>query len=239
MLKQHNQIDFISPDWPVSSRVKAYTTLRHAWGTSAYPLFGEESERNLKNLLALPATPIWIKQTHGIKLIEALANNKLYEADASFSRQTHQVCVILTADCLPILLYHRSAFLVAAIHAGWRGLANGIIEQTLHHLQQNAEDWIVWLGPAISAKHFEVGIDVHQIFVKKEPALASFFVQISSTKWLADLYEIARFKLSQLGIKHVYGGQYCTYSQSNLFYSYRREPHCQGRMASVIWMEND
>jgi YfiH family protein len=237
----HNQINFIIPDWPVPSTVKAYTTLRHAWGTPLHPLFSEESEKNLKNLLSLPASPIWLKQTHGIELIEALAKNNNSPADASFSRQINQVCVILTADCLPILLYHRSASLVAAIHAGWRGLANGIIEQTLHHLQQNAknwEDWIVWLGPAISAKHFEVGTEVYQTFVEKEPALATCFLPISANKWLANLYDIARFKLNQLGIKQIHGGQYCTYAQSNLFYSYRREPHCQGRMASVIWMDD-
>ena len=222
-------IKFIEPDWPISHLVKAYTTVRDSWGIN---------EISLKNLLSLPASPIWLKQVHGTKLIEARPENTLSEADASFSRQVNQVCVVLTADCLPILLYHRSACVVSAIHAGWRGLSLGIIEQTLDQLSLPPADWMVWLGPAISAAHFEVGRDVYDIFVNQESDLAACFTPISSTKWLGNLYKIAAFKLKKLGIQHIHGGEYCTYRQSNLFYSYRREPNCQGRMASVIWMTN-
>ena len=248
---------FIKPDWVAPTHVKAFTTLRQTWGKNGL-CFENKIEREhqtqlLTNLLQLPTPPIWLKQTHGTKLIEALAHNQFNEADASFASQAQQVCVVLTADCLPILLFHQHYPLVAAIHAGWRGLANGIIELTIEKLscqffkKKDSENnffkiqagWTAWLGPAISAKHFVVGSDVYHSFVDKELELKNYFSTLDQGKWLADLYAIARYKLNKLNITHIYGGQYCTYSQDDLFFSYRRDPGCRGRMASIIWMQNN
>jgi len=227
---------YLTPDWPAPSQIKAYTTVRSSWGLSDKPPKGAESTQELKKLFNLPDDPIWITQTHSAIAIEAtpLANGT--EADASFTQQHNHVCVVLTADCLPIMICNREGTFVAAIHAGWRGLANGIIEETIKHAPSPFETLLVWLGPAIGPNQFEVGKDVYDAFTEHHPEAAFAFKPVKPGKWLADLYQLARMRLNLLGVTAITGGQYCTYTQEDLFYSYRRDQAKAGRMASVIWI---
>lgn len=231
-----SNIKFITPNWPAPLPIKAYTSLRQPDKKSIFPP-NKEDELVIKAALNLPNSPIWLTQIHGKALVEAIPANIQTKADASFSRHSHQVCAILTADCLPILLCNRQATLVAAIHAGCRGLALGIIENVIQQLQQPVNDYLVWLGPAIGSQHFEVGKDVYETFIQINDQLKSAFTYQGQEKWLADIYLIAKIKLNKLGIQHIYGGEYCTYSQETLFYSYRRDKANTGRMASLIWIE--
>jgi len=228
-------MNFITPDWPAPSNVKAFTTTRTGWGEPGMRVWKEESIVALTNLLQLPEQPIWLKQNHGIRVVDAVAEQRGTEADASISDTAQRVCMVETADCLPVLICNRQGTHLSAIHAGWRGLANGIIEVAVQKLAQPAEDLLVWLGPAIGSSKFEVGHDVYEAFVGKHAEAARAFTAKNEEKWLANLYELARLRLQLLGVNAIYGGEYCTYSQDDLFYSYRRDNGTTGRMASVIW----
>ncbi len=224
--------EFIRPNWPAPSNINAYTTLRTGGNLAAL-----ESRARLKNTLKLPSEPIWIKQTHSTIAIQALAENRDKEADASFTNQTNIVCAILTADCLPILLCNRKGTHVAAIHAGWRGLANGVIEVTLKALNLPSQEWLAWLGPAIGQLNYEVGPEVRQIFVDMNPESAEAFLpSVKHNHWLADLYKLAEIRLRKQGITAILGGEHCTYHDPKKFYSYRRDGQETGRMASLIWI---
>jgi len=213
---------FILPNWPAPSNIKAYTTTRLS-----------ELEK-----LHLPSDPIWIQQVHGIEVIEANKHNIGKQADASFSNNKNTVCVVRTADCIPILLCNKQSTTVAAIHAGWRGLANGIIEATIQKLNLAPEDILIWLGPCISVKHFEVGNEVKTIFEKNHPEASQYFTpSVKENHWFANLYGLATMRLNKMGIHQVFGGEYCTYADKDLFYSYRRDGQQTGRMASLIWIE--
>ncbi len=225
---------YIQPDWPAPAQVKAYTTLRDSWHGRRAP-----AATPLTELLSLPNEPIWLKQTHSTTVLKATPDHTEQAADASHTDTPNHVCVVMTADCLPILICHRNGTHVAAVHAGWRGLANGIVEATLDALAQPREQLLVWLGPAISAKHFEVGQDVYDAFTHTHPQVALAFKKHTPGKWFADLYAIARLKLQQQGVQAIYGGQFCTYAQPDLFYSYRRDPAETGRMASLIWLNDE
>lgn len=240
---------FITPDWPAPANIKAYTTTRHGWGgrkpyhdisrgniTKDNENSIEESKK-LETLLQLPEEPIWLTQTHSTIVVEATYDNKETTADASYTDQAKRVCVVMTADCLPILICNKQGTTIAAIHAGWRGLAGGIIESTLGSLNQPANDLLVWLGPAIGPKKFEVGKDVFDAFTKTYPDSNHAFIPHKEGKWLANLYDLAKLALRSRGISQIYGGDFCTYTQEELFFSYRRENGKTGRMASVIWME--
>jgi YfiH family protein len=161
-------------------------------------------------------------------------------ADASFTKNKNTVCVVQTADCLPLLVTNKEGTVVAAIHAGWRGLLNGVIENTMHQMNVPPHECLVWLGPAISQKHFEVGSDVKQSFCKKHHEAEKAFQSVPSQKWLADIYALAKIRLESLGVNEVYGGgianDYCTYAQHEDYFSYRRDGET-GRMASLIWIE--
>ncbi|HEX4044336.1 MAG TPA: peptidoglycan editing factor PgeF [Gammaproteobacteria bacterium] len=227
-------MQFLQPDWPAPAHIKAYTTLRSSWG-------GRKSQQEwgeLVSLLHLPAEPIWLNQTHSTIVIEASLQNKDKTADASYATQPNQVCVIDTADCLPILICNQQGTTVAAIHAGWRGLANGIIETTVQTLACAPTDLLVWLGPAIGPQKFEVGRDVYDAFTAHDPEAQLAFTPYNEEKWLANLYELARmrFKRQQVAATQIYGGQFCTYTQADWFFSYRRDHGKTGRMASVIWI---
>lgn len=228
--------NYIQPDWPAPPQIRAYTTLRHGWGGSK--LIGTKEDQDLKTLLNLPDEPIWMTQNHGIKVIEAKPENKKKEADASYTTKLNRICIVLTADCLPILLCNKQGSYVAAIHAGWRGLANGIIESTLNALQQFPEDLLVWFGPAIGPQKFEVGKDVYDAFILKNPAASQAFLPCKKNKWLANLYELARLILAQRGIFQIFGGNFCTFTQDDLFFSYRRDKGQTGRIASLIWISH-
>jgi polyphenol oxidase len=225
---------YIKPDWPAPSPIKAYTTVRTGWGANN-PDYMKES-RDLESLLSLPEQPIWIKQKHTAIAIEAALKNKEQIADATYTSQCNRICIVLTADCLPILICNQQGTHVAAIHAGWRGLASGIIEATVQALQQPAQELLVWLGPAIGPQKFEVGRDVYDAFTHQSTESATAFTAYTEGKWLADLYALARIRLKWQGISQIYGGHFCTYTQEDLFFSYRRDKGITGRMASLIWV---
>ncbi len=227
---------YLTPNWPAPKHIKAYTTLRSSWGASASDHTDEPSMQRLQALLNLPDKPIWLTQTHSTTVIEATPENNGNEADASFTYQPNRVCVVQTADCLPLLICNKQGTYVAAIHAGWRGLAGGIIEATLKNAPHPLNDLVIWLGPAIGPEKFEVGLDVYDAFIREHPASRAAFTPSAEGKWLANLYALARARLSDLGITEIYGGDFCTYSQQDLFFSYRHDKSKTGRMASLIWI---
>jgi YfiH family protein len=158
------------------------------------------------------------------------------EADASFTREQGQVCAVLTADCLPVLFCDRAGSVVAAAHAGWRGLADGVLEATVAAMQVPPGEILAWMGAAIGPQAFEVGDEVRQAFVGRHAGAAAAFVQQPTPgKWLADIYQLARIRLGHAGVQAVYGGGRCTFSEAERFYSYRRDG-VTGRMASLVWL---
>ncbi len=243
---------FIEPVWPAPKTIHAYTTLRSG-GVSKKPFdqfnlaqhVGDDegmvaaNREILKNALQLPNEPIWIKQTHSTIAILATEKNTECEADASFTHEKNQICVVLTADCLPILVCNKQGTSVAAIHAGWRGLLNGVIESTLEAMKCDPEDLLIWLGPAISQAHFEVGDEVRAAFLEKDSEAHSAFIPSPNQRFMADLYLLATQRLHKRGIQRIFGGNYCTYSDANQFYSYRRDGSKTGRMASLIWIAQE
>jgi len=186
--------------------------------------------------LNLPAPPTWLKQVHGTQVVELpSANNQPPQADASVSRTAGPVCAVMTADCLPVLLCDTGGRVVAAAHAGWRGLAAGVLEATVHAMAVAPETLLAWLGPAIGPQAFEVGSDVVQAFVERHAEARQAFRQTSEHHWLADIYQLARLRLHAAGVTQVSGGGFCTYEDAERFYSYRRDK-ITGRMAALIWL---
>lgn len=189
----------------------------------------------------LPAQPVWLNQVHGCEVIDAgawSASDAIPQADASFTTQTGVVCAILSADCLPVLLTDTAGRVVAAAHAGWRGLAAGVLENTVTRMRAaGGQELLAWLGPAIGPHHFEVGGDVLEAFVARCPTASHAFKKIEARpgKYHADIYVLARDILLRAGIVHATGGNYCTVSAPQRFYSYRRDG-VTGRMASLIWL---
>ncbi len=241
-------LKFITPIWPAPSQVKAYTTTRHGgYSKPPYDGFnladhvGDDVEAVAANraalveALSLPGEPVWLKQVHGIQTVTAYSDNANCTADAAFATAPGQVCVVMTADCLPVLFCDRAGTRVAAAHAGWRGLASGVLETTLQRLELSAEDILVWLGPAIGPQVFEVGDEVREAFMDFMPQAAEAFRPSHEGRWLADLYLLARQRLALQGVTAVYGGDFCTYTEKR-FYSFRCDK-VTGRMASLIWLE--
>ncbi|MDH3903245.1 MAG: peptidoglycan editing factor PgeF [Xanthomonadales bacterium] len=241
------EIEVIRPDWPASANVHAFTTTRSSgfsdgvWSSlnlglhcGDNPQHVEKNRRLLSGLL--PSEPRWINQVHGRRAVSwESAKDTETGADAIFSNQTGQVCAVLTADCLPVLFCNRSGTCVAVAHAGWRGLAAGVLEATVLAMDCSPSDLMAWLGPAIGPTTFEVGKDVYDSFVGSNDEDAIAFTE-HGDRWLADLYQLARLALNRAGVEQVTGGQYCTYSDSKRFYSFRRDG-VTGRMASIIWLE--
>jgi YfiH family protein len=195
----------------------------------------------------LPQQPSWLNQIHSCRVIEidddGLLSKNLKEADGSFTLSYNQVCAVMTADCLPILFSSTGGEIVSAIHVGWRGLALGIIDTTVHLLHRRLSQKgllennpiLAWLGPAISKQHFEVGEEVREQFLSINSANEEAFTSSDkANKYMADIYLLAKINLQKLGISHIYGGDFCTYKDKDKFYSYRREG-TTGRMASLIW----
>jgi len=240
-------IETITPDWPAPARVKACCTTRGG-GHSAAPFdslnlglhVGDReadvlrNRKRLREQLALPAEPCWINQTHGVEVV-TLENDAQRDADAAVTRAPGCIAVVMTADCLPILLCNRQGNEVAAVHAGWRGLQAGIIQASLSAMQSPCADLLAWIGPGISQACFEVGDEVHAAFVATDPATASCFQANRPDHWLCDLGGIAASWLLELGVNHVARSPHCSYRDAGLFYSYRRET-VTGRMASLIWI---
>ncbi len=240
-------IDLIIPDWPAPANVRAVVTTRPG-GVSLAPYdsfnlalhVGDdpaavvENRARLRDRLQQPE-PLWLRQVHGIRVVAADQASAEPEADGSFSARAGAVCAVLTADCLPVLLCDRQGSRVAALHAGWRGLANGIIEAGVSALQARPSDLLAWLGPAIGPEQFEVGAEVRAAFMAVDPGAEAAFRPHISGKFLADIYRLARLRLTALGVTAIHGGDFCTVSDARRFYSYRRDG-VTGRMASLIWM---
>jgi polyphenol oxidase len=236
----------ISPDWPAPANVRALQITRNG-GVSVAPYasfnlgshVGDNPLAVSRNrmLLAslLPSEPVWLNQVHGISVADAGHAGCLPEADASVSTHPGAVCVVMTADCLPILLCDDHGTVVGAAHAGWRGLCDGVIEATVSAMQVAPSSLMAWLGPAIGPAAFEVGAEVRAAFMQKDAQAESAFVAGAEGKWLADLYQLARLRLNALGITRIYGGELCTYRDPARFYSYRRDG-VTGRLGTFIWL---
>jgi YfiH family protein len=239
--------DWIEPDWPVPPTVRALVTTR-AGGASrgAYasfnldPRVGDDPsavERNREVLRsALPADPLWLHQVHGADVVAAESAPARPRADGAVARTRHGVCAVLTADCLPVLLADRAGEAVGIAHAGWRGLAAGVVEATVRAMGVPAAGLVAWLGPAIGPRAYEVGQDVHDAFVAADAGAAAAFAALGRGKYLADLYALARRRLAAAGVTTVHGGGFCTHAERERFYSYRRD-RVTGRFATLVWIE--
>jgi len=191
----------------------------------------------LKKAVKLPSEPRWLRQVHGTKVLEADRIQAVEEADGSYSRNTGQVCVVLTADCLPILLCEQTGAAVAVVHAGWRGLAAGVVEAAVNALTPVAPGQLMaWLGPSIGPAAFVVGDEVRSGFIERNEIAAEAFRPAVGKGWHADLSQLARQRLMGCGVRHVYGGGFCTYTDHRQFFSYRRDG-TTGRMATLIWIQ--
>jgi YfiH family protein len=240
-------LSFIEPDWPAPSNIKAYTTTRQGGASQMpydsfnladhvtdNPIDVQANRQRLIAQLALPNEPCWLTQVHGVEVVEANIPQPI--ADAAYSITPNTICAVLTADCLPILICNRAGTHVAAIHAGWKGLAAGIIEETIKTLNLPGEELLAWLGPAIGPNTFEVGPEVRNLFLQHDPHAELAFHPSKNGRWLADIYQLARLRLFSSGVTAVYGGDFCTYTDTDRFFSYRRDGEKTGRMASLIWM---
>jgi YfiH family protein len=243
-------LELIEPDWPAPARVRACVTTR-VGGVSSPPYaelnlashVGDSpaavaaNRQRLARHLALPEEPRWLEQVHGVQIAMAGdVHRGATAADGVCAHTARQVCVVLTADCLPVLMCSRDASVVVAAHAGWRGLASGVLEAAVEATNLAGDRLMAWLGPAIGPRAFEVGDEVRAAFVAHERAATSAFVASGSDRWMADLYALARQRLARCGVSAVYGGHWCTYSDAARFYSYRRDG-ATGRMAALIWLE--
>lgn len=204
------------------------------------PAVLEANRQRLRSALSLPAEPAWLHQVHGREVVDASAirAGERPEADAVWTDQHRTVCAILTADCLPVALADRDGRAVAVAHAGWRGLAGGVIEATVAALPVGPERLRAWLGPAIGPRAFEVGPEVRAAFIDADPAAATAFRRGRDDRWLADLYGLARRRLQLFGITDITGGGHCTFSDPERFFSYRRDGAATGRMATLAWLES-
>lgn len=240
-----DQQAWLTPDWPAPVRVKACVTTR-AGGVSQAPFdsfnlgahVGDEVAavaHNRHSLIArLNCQPAWLQQVHGIVVADANPT-VVAEADASWTASPGIACTVMTADCLPALFCDRAGTRVAAAHAGWRGLLNGVLEATLDALAVPAEEVLVWLGPAIGPRAFEVGGEVREAFIAVQPEADQAFVpSINAGKYMANIYQLARLRLAARGVTAVYGGGFCTVSDPR-FFSYRRSART-GRFASLVWL---
>lgn len=236
----------IRPDWPAPGRVQACMTLRTG-GVSEAPWtslnLGDHVGDDPVHVAAnrahlagmLPAAPVWLTQVHGTRVAE-LGRDKDFRADAAVARTAGQVCAVLTADCLPVLLCDRAGTVVAAAHAGWRGLAAGVLEATVAAMQVPPGEIIAWMGAAIGPQAFEVGDEVRDAFVARHAGAVAAFAPHAPGKWLADIYALARLRLGAAGVQAVHGGGHCTFRETDSFFSYRRDG-ATGRMAALVWLD--
>ena len=237
--------DWIIPDWPMAASVKALITTR-AGGVSAGPYAsfnlglrtGDDPQAVAANRAALtahlPQPPRWLRQVHSSRVVEADALSKAFEADAAVARRPNTVCAVLVADCIPVLLADRAGATVGIAHAGWRGLAAGVIENTVRSMACDPRELSAYLGPGIGPTAFEVGDDVRDALLARDAGAADAFTPHAAGKWLADLFLLARRCLHRSGVDAIYGGTHCTYSDAGRFFSYRRN-RTTGRMAALIW----
>lgn len=242
---------WITPDWPAPASVKAAATLRT--GGVSEGVFASlnlaahvgdeasavvENRRSLKAALGLSAEPAWLNQVHGTAVVTAssVAASTPPAADASVAFTTGAACVVMTADCLPVLFCDRAGTRVGAAHAGWRGLVGGVLEETIKALAVPAQELLAWLGPAIEQDAFEVGPEVREQFVARDPNNVGAFELNERGRWQADLYQLARNELARLGVKDVHGGGFKVFADHERFFSYRRNART-GRMATLVWLD--
>jgi len=209
----------IRPDWPAPPRVRALVTTR---GEADPPL---------------PAPPAWLRQVHGTHVVDAARAHDEPQADASVARSPGAVCAVQAADCLPVLFADEAGSVVGAAHAGWRGLAAGVLEATVDEMRVAPRALIAWLGPAIGPAHYEVGAEVREAFLARDAAAERAFTPNRPGHWLLDLYAVARQRLAAHGVARVFGGGYCTYSDPARFPSWRRE-RTRERIAAFVWLES-
>ncbi|NND59617.1 MAG: peptidoglycan editing factor PgeF [Gammaproteobacteria bacterium] len=243
----------IEPDWPAPSNVRAYSTQRTG-GSSHRPYdslnlsdyVGDDPRRVrqnrdlLRHELRLPAEPVWLQQKHDRGVIAAdrvPVGSEPLPADAATAHQPGHVCAVLTADCLPVVVCDSDGSRVSAIHAGWRGLATGVIPAALAQLGTHGRNLMAWLGPCIGPAAYEIDKPVRDRLLQATPAALSAFEETRAGHWRADLAAIARVQLSENGVTDIYGGGFCTYTESHRFYSHRREQIC-GRQATLIWLDD-
>lgn len=246
---------WLRADWPAPPGVHAFTTLRRGLGVSQPPFDdfnlgnhtaadGDDSGsvgRNRALLVdhaALPSPPHWLKQVHGVDVAQSagLPGKDEAVADASVTATPHTVLAILTADCLPVVFTADDGREVAAAHAGWRGLASGVLEATVAAMRTPADRVLAWLGPAAGPQAYEIGEDVRAAFVDRDPQAASAFTPTRPDHWHVDLYALASMRLAQAGVLNVSGGGLCTISDPQRFFSHRRDART-GRMATLVWFD--
>lgn len=247
-------VSWIEPQWPVPAGVRVVSTWRTG-GVSSVPYeslnlgahVGDsaaaltENRRRLAEAAGLPSEPVWLAQVHGTHVADLdaaplVASGYGRPADAAFTRKPGRVCAILTADCLPLVLASDSGDLVAAAHAGWRGLAGGVIEATVVMLGVPPESLLAWLGPAIGPQHFEVGAEVREALLKGDLGAEAAFAPNARGRYLANLAQLARRRLESLGVNRIFGGDQCTYADRDRYFSHRRDG-VTGRQATLIWLE--
>jgi YfiH family protein len=241
--------EWLVPEWPAPARVRAFVTTR-AGGVSEgeYASMnlgassGDRPENVAKNRLTvrerLPAAPRWLAQVHGagVAVLDTLGADAIPRADAAVARRAGEVCAVLTADCMPVLLCDESGRRVAIAHAGWRGMSSGVIENAVRAMEVSPETVVAWMGPAIGPQAFEVGPEVREAFRAQDAGADVAFRPHGDGKFLADLYALARRRLARAGVARVHGGGFCTYRERERFFSYRREKR-SGRMGAFIWIE--
>lgn len=248
-MKSEPTIEVIEANWNAPPRVKALCTTRAAgFSDSPYDSLnlaahvGDEFKVVMRNRellcdrLNLPSEPGWLEQTHSTRVVN-LERDSNRLADAAITRKPGTVAAVLTADCLPIFLSNRSGTEVAAIHAGWRGLADGIIEATVTEMQSTPDQMLAWIGPGISQPCFEVGDEVREIYITNNNDANNHFIANGVGHWLCDLSGLAADTLTQAGLPEINRSKYCSFSDESLFYSYRRNA-VTGRMASLIWIDS-
>lgn len=222
----------IVPDWPVPARVRALVTTRSLGDMRR----GGEGRAKLRALL--PGEPLWLRQVHGVAVADADRARRADEsplADAAVARTPGAVCAISIADCMPVLLAEQGGGVVGIAHAGWRGLAAGVVEATLEAMRAPPGNVVAWLGPAIGPRAYEVGEEVREAFLARDARAAQAFAPTRAGHWLLDLYAVARQRLAARGVARVHGGGFCTHSEPQRFFSYRRDRAAE-RMAALLWI---
>jgi polyphenol oxidase len=242
--------ELIVPDWTVPAGIHAVFTLRTGGVSQApYDTFNigshvgddpravAENRRRLRERLELPAEPAWLEQVHGERVVDLdrqTSSDSLGPADAAVTRGRGRICAIQVADCMPVLFATADGSAIGAAHAGWRGLAGGVLETTVRAMRTPAGELLAWLGPAIGQAHFEVGEEVRAAFLGADSGAAAAFRANERGRWQCDLYALARRRLAALGVNAVSGAGGCTFADPGRFFSYRRDGRC-GRMAALIW----